>query len=132
MRHQDVVENIYEKLAEGDAQPIFDILDEDAPWIEAENIPYSPGHPWVGHDAVKQGVFARLQKDFSDFHINVNRIVAVETVVLAEGRYVGTTVSGESLDAIFAHVWTFENDRVIRFDQYSDTWQWRRVLGVDV
>jgi uncharacterized protein len=131
MSYHDVIENVYARLAEGDFQPIFDILAEDAPWIEAENIPYSPGNPVVGHDAVQKTVFDSLAKDFKDFHINVNRIVAGEKTVLVEGRYVGTTVTDVALDAIFAHVWDFGVDKIVKFQQYSDTWQWRDVLGLN-
>ena len=42
-----------------------------------------------------------------------------------------TVITGKDLDAIFGHVWDFDGETVVRFQQYSDTWQWRRVLGVD-
>jgi hypothetical protein len=125
------IANIYTRLAEGDFKPIFDILATDARWVEAENIPYSPGAPLVGHDAVQSAVFDALAKDFAEFHINVNRIVAAETTVLVEGRYVGTTNAGKDIDAIFAHIWDFDGGKITAFQQYSDTWQWRGVLGVD-
>lgn len=131
MSNSSAIQNIYDRLAEGDFKPIFDILSEDAEWIEAENIPYSPGGPVVSHDAVKKTVFDRLANDFSDFHINVIRIVDGGTTVLVEGRYVGTTNTGKDLDTIFAHVWDFDGDTIVHFQQYSDTWQWRQVLGVD-
>ena len=131
MDYRAAIENLYARLAEGDFNAIFDILAPDADWIEAENIPYSPGGPIIGHDAVQQAVFDRLAKDFAEFHINVVRIVAGGTTVLVQGRYVGTTTTGKDLDAIFAHVWDFDGDTIVRFQQYSDTWQWRGVLGAD-
>jgi uncharacterized protein len=131
MSYSAVIEDVYSRLAEGDFKPIFDILAADAQWFEAENIPYSPGAPLVGHDVLQTTVFDELAKDFAEFHINVSRIVAGGTSVLVEGRYVGTTNTGNNLDAIFAHVWDFDGDTIVRFQQYSDTWQWRRVLGVD-
>jgi uncharacterized protein len=131
MSYRSVIENIYAHLAEGDSKPIFDALAADAQWVEAENIPYSPGSPVVGHAAVQRAVFDELAKDFAEFHINVIRIAAGGTAVLVEGRYVGTTTTGKKLDAIFAHVWDFDGDAIVHFQQYSDTWQWRRVLGAD-
>jgi ketosteroid isomerase-like protein len=128
--YSTVIANVYARLAEGDFKSIFDILAADVQWVEAENHPYSPGAPLVGHDALQTAVFDELAKDFAEFHINVSRIVAGETSVLVEGRYVGTTNTGKDLDAIFAHVWDFDGDRIVHFQQYSDTWQWRRVLGV--
>ena len=131
MSNRTVIENIYTRLSEGDSTPIFDALDQQAQWIEAENIPYSPGHALVGHEAVQTAVFNKLPKDFADFHINVSSIADGGRTVLVEGRYTGTTTGGNDLDAIFAHVWDFDGEKIVRFQQYSDTWQWRRVLGVE-
>ncbi|GAA3543408.1 hypothetical protein GCM10022222_28860 [Amycolatopsis ultiminotia] len=130
MSNRTVIENIYRRLGEGDSAPIFEILGAEAPWFEAENIPYWPGAELVGHAAVRNAVFDELAKDFAEFHINVVRIAEGGSTVLVEGRYVGTTKAGKDLDAIFAHVWDFDGDTVVHFQQYSDTWQWRRVLGV--
>jgi hypothetical protein len=37
----------------------------------------------------------------------------------------------KDLDAICAHVWDFDRDRIARFQRYNDTWQWRPVLDAD-
>lgn len=133
MSNKSAIEHVYNRLAEGDFQAVFDVLEPDVEWIEAENIPYWPGGPTVGHEAVQKTVFDELGGDFADFHINVIKIIAGDSTVLVEGRYVGTTNTGNDLDAIFAHVWEFgDQGKVVRFQQYSDTFQWRRVLGVDV
>jgi len=131
MTYLATIEKIYASIAEGDFKPIFDNLSPKAIWIEAENIPYSPGGPIVGHAEVQAAVFDKLPNDFADFHLDVTRIVAADTTLLVEGRYVGKTNTGNSLDAIFAHVWDFDGDQIVRFQQYSDTWQWREVLGAD-
>lgn len=131
MSNRSAIEHVYDRLAVGDFQPIFDVLAPDAEWVEAENIPYSPGGPIVTHEGIQKTVFDQLANDFAEFSINVTHIAAGEGTVLVEGRYVGTTKAGRSLDAIFAHVWGFDGDAVVRFQQYSDTWQWRRILGKD-
>lgn len=131
MTYLATIEKIYASIAEGDFQPVFDNLSPEALWIEAENIPYSPGAPIVGDAEVQSAVFDKLGSDFADFHLDVTRIVAADTTVLVEGRYVGKTNTGNSLDAIFAHVWDFDGNQIVRFQQYSDTWQWRQVLDAD-
>jgi uncharacterized protein len=131
MSHSPVIENIYERLAQNDNKPIFDILAPDLTWLEAENIPYWPGGPITNVADVQTVIFDSLAKDFAEFHINVRRIVEGGNTVMVEGRYVGTTKDGQRIDAIFAHIWDFDADKVVRFQQYSDTWQWRRVLGAD-
>ena len=76
-------------------------------------------------------MFEKLPKDFADFHVNVARVVESGTPSWSKGRYVGTTNTDNELDSIFAHVWDFEGESVVRFQQYSDTWQWRKALGAD-
>lgn len=131
MSYSNVIENIYTRLAEGDRTPIFDVLAPDAQWIEAENLPYLPDGPIVGHDAVQKAVFDNLAEHWVELRINPIRIVAAGTTVLVQGRYAGITKTGEKLDAIFAHIWDFDGDAVVRMQQYCDTWQFHRVLGVD-
>jgi ketosteroid isomerase-like protein len=133
MNHKSVIENIYVHLAEGDRKPIFDILAPDVRWVEAENLPNLPKGPIVGPEAVQKAVFDdALAEHWTELRINPDRIVAAGTTVLVEGRYAGTTKAGQKLDAIFAHVWDFSGDKVVHVQQYSDTWQFHQVLGVDV
>jgi hypothetical protein len=131
MSRTNVIANLYDRLAQGDNKPILDILSPNLTWIEAENIPYSPGGAITNAADVQRAVFDALAKDFSDFHVNIRRIVEGGDTVMAEGRYAGITKDGQKLDAIFAHIWDFDGAKVVNFQQYSDTWQWRRVLGVD-
>ena len=129
MDYKAAIENAYERIAVGDLEPLFDMLDPKTQWFEAENIPYSSDGPLVGRDAVQTSVFEAMAKDFDDFHVNISRVVATGQTVLLQGRYVGKTKANVPLDAIFAHVYDFEEDMVVRFQQYSDTWQWHEVLG---
>lgn len=131
MTYTSTINDIYAGIAKGDLKPLFDTLDPKVEWIEAENIPYSPGGPLVGQDDIVEAVFEKLPNDFADFHVNVARVVESGTTVLVEGRYVGTTTTDNELDSIFAHVWDFDGESIVRFQQYSDTWQWRKVLGAD-
>ena len=42
------------------------------------------------------------------------------------GRYGGTMKdSGAKLDAPFCHVYRFKGDRIVAFQQYTDSAQWR-------
>ena len=50
--------------------------------------------------------------------------------MLVEGRYSAVSnANGQRLDAQVAHVWDFENGKVIRWQQYTDTWQFAKVTG---
>jgi len=58
-------------------------------------------------------------------------MVGADDTVLLEARYRGTAKATEKpLDAQVAHVWRFRNGKAVRFQQYTDTWQFAQVTGV--
>ena len=96
-----------------------------------EHITYWPGAAFVGPHAVLTGVFARLPQDFDGFRVEVSRIVAAGDTVLVEARLRATaTATGKPLDAQVAHIWDLRDGKVVRFQEYADTWHFAQVTGV--
>jgi ketosteroid isomerase-like protein len=125
-----LVEAVYEGFARGDIQPLLDILDENVEWHEAEHVPYWPGGAYVGPQAVLENVFGRLPQDFDGFTVDVQRLVGCGDTVLTEARYRATfKANGKPLDTQVAHVWDFRDGKVVRWQQYTDTWQFADVTG---
>ncbi len=126
-----LVQGAYEAFAKGDVAAVLALLHEKVEWNEAEHITYWPGGPFVGPQAVLQGVFARIPQDFDGFRVDVRRIVGCGETVLVEARYRATVkATGKPLDAQVAHVWDFRDGKVVRWQQYSDTWQFAQATGV--
>ncbi len=126
-----IVREAYEAFARGDVAAVLGVLDENVEWHEAEHIPYWPGGPFVGPQAVLDGVLARIPQDYDGFTIDVSRVVGCGDTVLVEARYRATTrATGKPLDAQVAHVWDFRDGKVVHWQQYSDTWQFAEVTGV--
>ena len=49
--------------------------------------------------------------------------------VVVLGRYRGTMKNGGSpLDSPFCHVWRFRGDKIVTFQQFTDTAQWTRLM----
>ena len=120
----------YEALARGDVPALLEVLDENVEWHEAEHIPYWPGGPFIGRQAVLDDVFARIPQDFDNFTVDVQRMVGCGETVLVEARYRATVkTTGKSLDAQVAHIWDFRDGKAVRWQQYSDTWQFADVMG---
>ncbi len=95
-----VIRNIYEALAKGDVNGTVATRDPRIEWREAEHFPYWTGAPFVGPQAVVNGVLARIPQDSDDFRIDVGRIVGAGDTVLVEARYRGTSkATGKPLDA---------------------------------
>jgi uncharacterized protein len=126
-----VVQDAYRAFGEGDIAKVLSLLDENVEWYEAEHITYWPGGLFIGPQAVLEGVFARIPKDFEGFRVTVDRVVGFGETVLAQGRYSGKAIAtGRKFDAQVAHIWDFRNGKVVRFQQYSDTWQFAQATGV--
>jgi hypothetical protein len=125
------IRGIYEAFARGDVPAVLGALHEQVEWNEAEHMTYWPGGAFIGPQAVVTGVFARIIQDIPNFSIDVRRIVAAGDAVLVEARYRGTVnATGKSLDAQVAHVWDLRDGKVVRFQQYTDTWQFAQATGV--
>ncbi len=124
-----LAEEAYAAFAAGDMDALFATFAEDILWYEAENHPYAAGNPYVGAEAIAAGVFSHIGTDWNSFAVEIDAIHASGDTVFATGRYVGEYGDGTPFDAQVAHVWTVENGKLARFQQYTDTFQWRAVAG---
>ena len=128
-----LIQDAYDGFDRGDLAPLLGILDDNVEWFEAEHSTYWPGGAFTGPQALVEGVFARIAQDFEDFRIDVRRILPCDDTVVVEARYRATSAraSGKPLDAQVTHVFDFANGKLTRFQQYTDTWQFARLTGVE-
>ncbi len=126
-----IVQSIYDAFAKGDVPAVLGAMDANIEWHEAEHWVYWPGGPFIGPQAVHEGVFAPLMRDFEGFRVEIRRLVGCGDTVLAEVRYRGTAKrTGAAIDLQVAHVWDVRDGKVVRWQQYMDTWQGAQVMGV--
>lgn len=120
-----VVQGMYDSFAKGDVPAVLASLDEEVVWNEAENFPYADGNPYIGHDAVVNGVFARLGSEWEYWNlVDMNLFETNGNMVLATGRYQAKNKkSGKKINAQFAHLWTLKDGKAVSFQQYADTKQ---------
>ena len=101
----------------------------DIQWHEAEGNPLADRNPYVGAQAIGEGVFGRMLAAIDGFTAAPDRFVDGGDDVIVLGRYGGTMKhSGAKLDAPFCHVYRFEGDRIVSFQQYTDSAQWARLM----
>lgn len=127
------VRKLYDAMAVGDGEPLVKIFSEDIEWSSAEGNPLAQGiRAFVGADSIMNDLFSKLGVEWDDFQCVPVRAYDAGAVVVVEGRYTAVSKrTGRSLDAQTCHVWTFdEEDKISRFQQYTDTGQWQSVLGV--
>lgn len=125
------VKGVYEALANGDLPTVLAAFDPRIEWNEAEHVTFWNGSPFIGPDAVVQGVLARVPATFGDtFWIEVSRLHDCGSVVVMEGRYHGVVqATGKTVDAQVTHVWDIADGKLVRGQQYTDTWQFAEATG---
>lgn len=116
----DIIRSLYKAFAVGDIPAVLAVFSPDMHWIEAEGGPY--GGVFIGPDAVLENVFMKLGGEWDGFAAVPSEFVADGSTVVALGEYSGSyKATGKSFKAPFAHVWKFEDGRVVSFYQYTDT-----------
>jgi uncharacterized protein len=117
------IEILYAAFAVGDVPKVLAGLDEKVVWNEAEGNMYADGNPYIGPQAVLNGVFARIGADYEYFNlVNIELHEMLNNQVLATLRYQAKLKNnGATYDAQVAHFWTLKNGKAIAFQQYLDT-----------
>jgi len=130
MTNVDVVRGLYDCFAAGDVEGVLGRMSPDIVWNEAESFPYADGNPYVGPQAVLEGVFARCIGEWDGFGVEVDEILDAGDTIVALGRYVGTyKATGNEQRTQLVHVWRLAGGKIVGFQQYADTLQVARVTG---
>jgi ketosteroid isomerase-like protein len=125
-----LIRGMYGSFARGDVVSVLGAMDPRIEWNEAEGFPYADGNPYVGPQAVVEGVFARLAGEWEYFTVDVEELLDAGDAVVARGRYRAKhRQTGSAIDAQFAHFWWVRDGKATRFQQYTDTAQARAAVG---
>ncbi len=126
----DVIRGLYDSFGRGDVPAVLSQMDAAIEWREAENFIYADRNPYVGPQAVLEGVFMRLGSEWEDFTVRPEEWLDAGHHVVVLGTYTGRhKETGKEVRAQFAHVWGVRGGRVVRFQQYTDTKQFAEVAG---
>ena len=121
-----VVRRLYQ--ARDDPAVIRQVLANHVRWEVVDGFPY--GAVYVGVDTVLRDFFGRLFIDFDEFVANGSEFFESGERVIARGSYSGRARrSGKEFTARFAHVWTLQDELIVRLQQCADTVQLARALA---
>ena len=120
-----VIDGLYQAFAKGDIPSALAPMDPDIVWHEAESFPYADNNPYIGPDAVLNGVFARIGAEWEYWNLTDIELHDVSgNKVLATLRYDAKhKATGKTIDSQTAHLWTLRDGKIIAFQQYTDTKQ---------
>lgn len=128
--NEQAIRSLYEAFARGDGAAVIGALDPNVHWMEAENIFLADRNPYIGPQAVAEGVFGRIAQAWTDFTVTPHDFITEGDTVVVLGRYRGKfNATGRLLDAQFVHVWTLRDGKITRFQQYADTAQFAQVAS---
>ena len=118
------IKRMYEAFAEGDIPTVLGTLDPNVEWWEADSFIYADKNPYNGPQAVLTGLFMRLASEWENFAVNPKEILDGGDTTVSQGHYTGTHKNtGKPVRAQFAHFFTFQEGRIVKFQQYTDTAQ---------
>jgi ketosteroid isomerase-like protein len=114
----DLVRSAYDAFGSGDMEALGRLL-ATTEWHEADGMPY--GGVYNGFEAIAGNVFGPINEDVEGFTARPVEILdAGDEKVVSLGRYAGQGANG-AVDVPYAHVWTVQDGKVVRFVQYADT-----------
>lgn len=129
MSNLQTIQAGYAAFANNDPSVLFGAMAPDIQWREAEGNPLADRNPYVGAQAIGEGVFGRLLAAIDGFTAAPHRFVDGGHEIIVVGRYGGTMKDGRGkLDAEFCHSYRFEGDRIVSFQQFTDSAQWARLM----
>lgn len=121
MTAYDVVKSHYDANDRGDMDGMLAVLAADARWTEMAGFPCAG--TYVGPDDIFKNVFARLGEEYGGtYKCEIDELIDGGDTVVGLGHYSGTYQdTGKEFRCRVAHVWRVEGDKVVAFEQFTDT-----------
>lgn len=120
MSNIDLVAAHYEAAARGDLPGMMADFDPRITWVEAAGFPLAG--VYTGPEEITSRVFGAIISEWRGFGMHVDEYVSQGDTVVALGRYLAThRTSGRELDARTVHIWRVRGDKLVGFEQLTDT-----------
>ena len=123
-KNLEIINSVYHAFSKGDMPTVLGAMHPKIEWREAESNSLADGNPYIGPDAILQGVFARLGERHEYFGLkDITLHCMDENKVLATLRYdAKVKTTGITYNAQVAHLWTLDKEgKITAFQQYVDT-----------
>jgi uncharacterized protein len=120
----DIVKQVYRAFNAGDMATWLTFFAPTFEWHAADNSPIADRSPYRGLDVVRGEVLPRLAALFPGMQLRADEILATENKAVMLGYYhnLPQKASGTT-EAQVAHILTFQNGKIIKFQQYLDTYK---------
>ena len=120
MNNLRTVQDLYDAFGRKDETRLRQLLAPDVEWIQCAGFP--GGGRRKGVEEVLEKVFAGLHGEWRDWRVEIDEYLDAGASIVVLGRYAGTHgQSGRSMEAVFAHVYEVEDQKITRFRQVADS-----------
>ena len=120
MTNTERVQELYDSFAKGDFEAIREIMDPDVELHEAKGIVGGGTHH--GFDEIVENVFSRIGDEWEDVSVVPEQYVAEGDTVVVLLTWSGTSSkTGKSVKYPNAHVFDFEDGKIVQWTSYADT-----------
>lgn len=123
-KNTQVIDALYNAFSTGDMPTVLGLMHPEIEWNEAESNSLASGNPYIGPDAVLEGVFSVLGANHEYFGLQDVKIHGMDdNMVLATLRYdAKVKATGKTYNAQAAHLWTLDHEgKITAFQQFVDT-----------
>jgi len=99
---------------------LFNAMDPAIEWTEMAGFPYAG--TYTGPTAIADNVFSHFGSEWEEFHPEPEKFIDGGDIIVVFGIYKGVyKATGKSLEARFTHIYTLQNGKSIKFEQFTDT-----------
>ncbi len=119
-----IIDALYKAFSTGDIPTVLGSMHPDIEWNEAESNSLADGNPYIGANAILEGVFARLGAINDHFDLLDIKIHGMSgNMIFVTLRYdAKVKATGKTYNAQAAHLWTLNDEgKITAFQQYVDT-----------
>lgn len=119
-----IIKSLYNSFSTGDMPTVLGLMHSKIEWNEAESNSLADGNPYIGPDAILEGVIGRIGTNHEYFLFEGVEVHGMsDNKVLATLRYNAKVKATEkTYNAQAAHLWTLnEEGEIISFQQFVDT-----------
>jgi uncharacterized protein len=129
MGNIETVKKMYELFATKDNAGIKLIFGEDIKWNQMKGFPGGGQH--IGTNAVFENVFDGFRQNWTNWKATITRYIDIGDGVFVIGFYEGTyKATGMYMKSDFACEYKVENEKIIEFNQFTDTFLIGQAMGL--
>lgn len=117
---KQMVLNVFSSIAEGNADPLLDMIDDDVVWTIIGDTLFSG--TYKGKQDVLDRLLGRLgERVDGHLHISVDNMIGEGDFLAVQGRGESKTVDGGTYNNTYCWVYKFKDDKVVELTEYLDT-----------